>query len=160
MATRKYTKSLPERTNHGESKTPEYAAWRDMRHRCRNSTLRDWHLYGGRGISVCPQWVNDYLQFKKDMGPRPSPAHSLDRINSDGPYSPENCRWALFSVQQNNRSNNRLLSIEGVQKTVSEWAQSSGVRYGLIMRRLNLGWPDKDAVFHPPLPVGVNRRYQ
>jgi len=71
MATRKYTKSLPERTNHGESKTPEYAAWRDMRHRCRNSTLRDWHLYGGRGISVCPQWVNDYLRTGDDMGLQP-----------------------------------------------------------------------------------------
>lgn len=94
-------------TTHGDSKrsgwAPEYQAWVDMRSRCHDAKHQGYRDYGGRGITVCAAWRHSYEAFLADMGRRPSAGHSLDRINNDGSYGPENCRWSTRSEQQRNK---------------------------------------------------------
>lgn len=99
MSTRQFT-------THGQTlgkiHTPIYRAWRAMRNRCTNPRNANWPHYGGRGIKVCKRW-GDFENFLKDMGQRPSPSYSLDRINNDLGYNPGNCRWATRTEQSRNR---------------------------------------------------------
>jgi len=91
---------------HGESvdNTPEYRTWRHMKDRCYNKNNSKYPRYGGRGITVCERWKDSYLNFIEDMGRKPSPDHSIDRINNDGNYEPENCRWATTQQQGTNKT--------------------------------------------------------
>lgn len=93
------------KTNHSMSRTPEYKAWISMRYRCFSISSHAWCDYGGRGITVCERWLN-FENFYVDMGPRPSPDHSLDRIDNDGNYEPDNCRWSTSEEQNSNRRPN------------------------------------------------------
>lgn len=94
-------------TTHGEShRTPEWRAWQNMKARCTNPKIKQWKDYGGRGISVCPEWGDSYEAFLAYVGRKPSPQHSLDRFpNNDGNYEPGNVRWATTKEQVNNRRN-------------------------------------------------------
>jgi hypothetical protein len=89
---------------HGVLNTlPEYRSWKAMRRRCHSRDARQWPWYGGRGIKICERW-GSFENFLADMGPRPTAKHTLDRIDSDGDYSPENCRWSDAFVQNRNRT--------------------------------------------------------
>jgi hypothetical protein len=96
---------------HGYAKrgqhSPEYGPWQHMLRRCFNPTTPQYADYGGRGITVCEQWRRDFPQFLRDMGPRPSARYSLDRINNNGDYTPDNCRWATKKEQAGNRRRSR-----------------------------------------------------
>lgn len=125
--------------------TPEYNAWKMMRQRCSNPKNPNYKNYGARGIRVCEEWDRSFEAFLRDMGPRPSPDLSIDRINNDGNYEPGNCRWATDHQQQTNRGNNLLRSAFGEQKTLREWAEDSrcvvsfaALKTRVIRRRVDL----------------------
>lgn len=82
---------------------PEFVAWHHMKQRCTNPKNKDYKYYGGRGITICGRWTNSHIPFLADMGRRPSKSHSIDRINNDGDYEPNNCRWATKPQQMANR---------------------------------------------------------
>jgi len=136
------------KTTHGLRGTPEYSVWSKMRQRCEDPGDRAYSRYGGRGIYVSPEWT-DYGRFYDDMGPRPTPEHSIDRIDNDGPYCAENCRWATRQEQANNKRSNRLLTVAGETLTMAQAVGRYGVPYSALQARLNAGWSDEDAVFRP-----------
>lgn len=102
-------------TSHGLSRSPEYRAWYALKSRCLNKNTPQYVHYGAKGITICDKWVNSFAQFFEDMGKRPSPKHSLDRIDVNGNYSHANCRWATATVQcHNKRKRKSKLGIQGV----------------------------------------------
>jgi hypothetical protein len=118
---------------------PEYISWVEMRKRCSNRNLPAFVDYGGRGIKVCPEW-DSFEQFYADMGARPSPKHSLDRINNNGPYSPENCRWATRTDQNRNTRATRFLTHQGQTLPIGDWADKTGIGLKTIHGRMRRGW--------------------
>ncbi len=103
------------RLHHGASRTPEYQAWKGMKGRCYNRKSTGYANWGGRGITVCEQWKNSFSAFLADVGPRPGPSYSLDRINVDGNYEPGNCRWATAEMQsRNTRARKSKTGVKGV----------------------------------------------
>lgn len=122
------------RITHNLSGTPEYYAWRNMHRRCYVPTDSSYPIYGGRGIRVCESW-SDPVQFLKDMGPRP-PGFQLDRIDPNGHYTPENCRWASVKTQCNNRRNSIRIPFEGELRSISEVAELLNLKPCTLWARL------------------------
>lgn len=129
----------------GHRPTPEWMAWSSMRDRCRSPNNKSYHRYGGRGISVCSEW-GTYEQFFADMGPRPSPNHSLDRIDNDGNYCKENCRWATPLEQCNNTRKVRRITFGGRTQSVSVWSRELGLARRMIVKLSEEG---KDPTIRP-----------
>lgn len=126
---------------------PEFDIWQSMKGRCEIPGVTGYKHYGARGISVCPSWSQSYAAFLKDMGRRPSPKHSIDRINNDGNYEPGNCRWATFGEQaRNRRTSRRVERSDGtVFRTIRDAANSVGADPSTIAEacrvgRVSFGW--------------------
>lgn len=134
---------------HGLTASPEYRSWCGIKERCLNSNTKYYADYGGRGITVCDRWLNSFESFYADMGPRPSRSHSIDRIDNDGSYSPENCKWSTKSEQANNKRSTIRFEYQGRTLTVSEAAVISGLHPRTIRARVKAGWPGVHVMEHP-----------
>jgi len=111
-----------------------------MKSRCNNPRHKHFQHYGGRGITVCPEW-DGFEQFLADMGHRPSPKHSLDRIDNDGNYEPSNCRWALHQIQMSNKSTTVRLTYDGRTESLAEWGRLTNIPADTLRARLKrYGW--------------------
>lgn len=125
-----------------------YSAWSKLRGRCNNLNDPRYSDYGGRGISVCKRW-DRFENFLADMGEPPTKAHSIDRINVDGDYCPENCKWASAKEQANNKRTNRRLTIGNETLNLCQWAERYKINAGTIARRLSRGWSAEKAITTP-----------
>jgi hypothetical protein len=111
--------------------------------RCHNPTTKYFENYGGRGISVCDKWRHDFAAWRDDMGPPPSPQHTLDRIDNDGNYEPSNCRWATRKEQSANRripKSAKLITYNSETYEMAVWARKVGVQASTLHARLKAGW--------------------
>lgn len=131
---------------HGKSHTPEHQAYVHIRQRCLNTRDASYHRYGGRGIQCL--WAS-FQDFLKDMGPRPGPQYSIDRIDNNGHYRKENCRWATQAEQMNNMSRNHVLTFNGATRSLSEWSKVTGLNYGTLVWRIQSRWTAERALTTP-----------
>lgn len=142
------------RTVHGAAsagkKTAEYSAWQGLKSRCYHTGNIAYGTHGGRGIRVCDRWINDFHAFLSDMGPRPTPQHTVERMDNNGNYEPSNCRWATRAEQSANRRPNRLLTFNGRTQFLRAWAREVGISPLTLTARLRLGWPLGRALTTPP----------
>lgn len=137
-------------STHRMSHTSEYRIWTGMICRCENPHHISFPRYGGRGISVCVRWRQDFAAFYADLGPRPSRRHSLERLRNDGIYEPGNTVWSTPREQTRNKRNNRLLS---TGETVTDAAARVGLRRETLRYRLESGWPEERALHSPVTPT-------
>ena len=132
---------------HGESKTKLHKVWRNMRDRCVNPNNSRFSHYGERGISACEAW-DDYTVFRDwALAAGYREGLSLDRIDNDGDYSPDNCRWATYHEQNNNFSRNRIIEYGGEVRSISVWARIAGIHRNTLDYRLRMGWSVEEALF-------------
>ena len=119
---------------HGMNNTPEHMCWKGLMNRCNNKNSPSYKDYGGRGIKVCESWKK-FENFYKDMGKRPE-GTSIDRIDVNGDYCPENCRWASRQVQNNNTRKNKYITHNGETKTLSEWSRVYNIPVWKLSQRM------------------------
>lgn len=131
----------------GGRESPTYRSWNLMWQRCRNDKCAKYPQYGGRGITVCERWLK-FENFLEDMGLRPK-GKTLDRVNNNLGYYPENCRWATNVEQNNNRRNSILLTCRGETLTLPQWARRLGINQKTLRKRLYQGWPIEQALETP-----------
>jgi hypothetical protein len=126
--------------NKRTGKSAEYRSWISMKARCCNTKSEFYSEYGGRGIKVCLHWLDSFENFLKDMGERPSKNHSIDRIDVNGDYCPENCRWATDKQQARNKRNNVYLEYKGEKRLLLEIAEEVGMNQKILHQRISRGW--------------------
>lgn len=137
----------PTRYTHGGSKTRLYDIWVHMKLRCDNSNRDNYKYYGGRGIKVCKEWREDFSSFRDwALSHGYKDGLTIDRIDSNGNYEPDNCRWATVKEQQNNKRNNRMITIDGKTKTMAQWANEKGINYKSLANRIYHGMSVNEAV--------------
>ncbi len=141
-------------TKHGHWKgnisSRTHEAWRSMKKRCSVSGNASFQTHGARGITVCDRWKNSFENFLADMGECP-PGLTLDRYpDNDGPYEPENCRWATWKDQARNRRNNHFVEFDGLNLTIGEWSERTGFSDSVIHARLDRGWTIREALTTTP----------
>jgi hypothetical protein len=131
---------MPSRPKLADTHPDTYGSYFCMVQRCHYTTSRDYPRYGGRGIKVCDRWRGrgGFARFLEDMGPRPE-GHTIDRIDNDGEYTPENCRWATHLEQNNNRQHNVTVTLHGATMTVGTWAYLLDIHPTVIHARLKRG---------------------
>ena len=133
-------------TTHGQTGSTEYKIWVGMKNRCFNPRVKGYANYGGRGITVCDRWNESFELFLLDVGPRPSPKHSIDRRDNNGNYEPGNAQWALPIEQANNSRHVHFVTVDGVTMSLTGWSRQTGVPAPCIRKRLKRGWPPGRAV--------------
>lgn len=138
----------PLNRSHGKSATAAFARWIGMRQRCFNPNRKDWHVYGGRGITICERWMS-FENFYADMGD-PPPGMQIERVDNNGNYEPGNCIWATPTQQGRNRRTNRVIRAKGQAKPMSAWAEDIGSADNTIADRLERGWSPDEAVSVDP----------
>ena len=132
-------------SSHGMTKTPTYVSWDSMRQRCYNPNHKSYKDYFGRNIGVCERWINSFENFLEDMGERPK-GKTLDRIDNDSGYSPENCRWADIKTQSNNKRSSKFITFNGKTQTCIQWAREFGIEPKTLLYRIKHGWEIKEAL--------------
>ena len=147
-------KTIERSETHGGSKTRLYQVWINMIRRCENKGRYAYKNYGARGISVCKEWKNfsTFREWALSTGYDETAAHgvcTLDRVDVNGDYCPENCRWVTMKAQCRNKRGNRIVEFNGVKKTVAEWSEITGIEYNTLLRRINAGW-DVGRALVPP----------
>lgn len=149
---------------HGESYifgvTPEYKTWLGMKYRCYNKKSNNFHRYGGRGIKVCDRWKNNYENFLLDVGRRPMKNYTLDRIDNNGNYGPDNVRWTTRKEQARNTRKTIWLMIDGIKKPLQEWCEIYKIRSDLVWARIVRGWASNKDLFQPAIVKYRNKLCQ
>lgn len=127
-------------------KTSEYITWMNIKQRCHNPNTRAYQDYGARGITVCDRWMESFENFLADMGPKPSPRHSIERVNNDLGYSPDNCKWATRAEQNRNTRANHVISHNGETMCLRDWAKRLELTSDALTRRIEAGWPIEEVL--------------
>ena len=133
---------------HGLCRTRAWWCWIAMRTRCNNPKDKGFANYGGRGIQVCPEWNESFQRFLEDMG-QPAEGMTLDRLDVNGNYEKRNCAWADWTAQANNRRSNKMLTLNGETKTVTQWARTFGISPECVAQRIKRGISPEVALSHP-----------
>lgn len=135
---------------HGGKGTRLYRIWANMKTRCYNPKVTHYFRYGGRGITVCPEWRDSFQAFHDwAICHGYDDNLTIDRIDNDKGYSPENCRWITAKKQAVNRSSNHIFTIEDVEKTLMEWCELYSINYKTVRDRLRRGWSIERALYEP-----------
>ncbi|HSW35847.1 MAG TPA: hypothetical protein VLH18_04500 [Candidatus Limnocylindrales bacterium] len=142
---------------HGKSKTPLYSVWNSMKGRCYNPSDAGFRDYGGRGITVCGEWqeFEPFMEWALKSGYRKG--LTIERVDNNGNYEPQNCKWIPRSEQSANRRTNRYLKFRGNLKTMAQWSRDLGINYDTLKDRLNNGWPVERAL---TVPVGSTNNFR
>jgi hypothetical protein len=141
---------------HGMTGTKVFKAWMGMRERCRNPNHKQYKSYGGRGITICDQWYNNFESFLADVGEPPTERHQIDRRDNGKGYEPGNCRWVTGKTQQNNKRNNVIIEYGGKKLTIAEWSEELGIKASTLYMRVQAGWSSEDVVCRPLKSKMVN----
>lgn len=143
---------------HGYSKHPLYDCWVSMKARCNNKRNPKYPSYGGRGITVCEEWENDFCSFLEwSLKNGYDEQLTLDRIDNNKGYYPENCRWTTRKVQQNNTRHNRYIEYNGETKTLAQWCELLNLKYSTMLNRFSHGYTAKQA-FETPIKTRQGER--
>lgn len=132
---------------HGMTKTAVYRAWQHMLDRCKNTNNPSYKNYGERGIKVCKRWER-FETFYKDMG-NPSEGLTLERIDNNKGYFPDNCKWATMKAQSNNSRMNVIIEYQGLKLTMKQWSEKLGINYATLKLRIRRSWPIAKALTEP-----------
>lgn len=128
----------------------EYSSWYHMKDRCLNPGNMSYQYYGGRGLGVCDRWLGSFENFLSDMGPAPSPHHTLERKDNLLGYCPDNCVWATRKQQSRNTRGNRMVTFRGQTKTLIEWSEQTGIKRAVLQSRIvTWKWPVERALTEP-----------
>lgn len=137
--------SKRQKTHGLTDKHPIYRTWRGMKQRCLYPNHACFNRYGGRGIKICDRWL-DFKNFYEDMRPTWFKGASIDRVNTNGDYTPENCRWATPKQQANNSNRNLVIDLYGTRKSLTEWCEQLNLNYRTVLGRINRGWNEYRAL--------------
>jgi hypothetical protein len=141
--------ATPHNKSHGLTNTKEYSTWCRMKTRVKSDEPNKKKSYKDKGIIVCDEWANSFERFLNDIGYAPSKDHTLERIDNDGNYCKENCKWATKKEQCQNKSSNRFIEHNGIKDTLTNWEKRLGFKRGVLQYRLDNNWNIESAMTTP-----------